>query len=248
MKRHIGLLLWILVALLACAYVLVTVSKAGGDILPLAVNSWVYGSAQEADGLNMAGVTVSMATRTSTTNASGSWGFYCSLGDNQVYTLDIQLPEGYMVTGAGGPGITGWEQDCLTFQTGDAGQLCGPFQIILTQTTYPTPTPPPYLYPPSIWPWPITVPLPEEQIAIADAARQARGGPLKPIEDMQGNRLWQVARNYQLGAQLGQEYVYNTYRCLEFAEGIVIVGPDGIGFGVVSAFGTWGSNLTKGQQ
>jgi hypothetical protein len=62
---------------------------------------------------------------------------------------------------------------------------------------------------------------------------------------MQDNRLWQIARDYQLGAQLGQEFVYNTYRCMEFGQGIVILGQDNIGFGVVSPFGTWGSNPTK---
>jgi hypothetical protein len=250
MFRNLNRLLLIVLVIFIMAR---TQSKttAGGILTPLAVDMWVYGSVQTADGVNVAGATVSMPSSNSTTNASGSWGLYWPLADNQVYTLDIQLPEGYMMTGAGGPGITGWEQDCLTFQTGAVGQLCGPFQLIVsemigpTETPWVTPTPPSYLYPPSIWPWPILVPSPADQIAIANGARQARGGPFKPIADMQDNRLWQIARDYQLGAQLGQEYEYNGYRCQEYIQGIVILGQDNIGFGVVSPFGSWGGNPTK---
>lgn len=238
---------WLLLLLIiaVCCALMVMQTRAGGDILPLAVDSWVYGSAQTADGVSVANVTVSCNTCSSRTNASGSWGFYYPLGANQSYTLDIQLPEGHVMTGAGGPGITGWDQDCLTFETGTVGQLCGPFQLIVsemigpTETPWVTPTPPPYLYPPSIWPWPITVPSPADQIAIANRARQVRGGPFKPIADMQGNRLWQIARDYQLGAQLGQEYVYSAYTCIEHVQGIVILEQDGVGYGVCSPFGSW---------
>jgi len=247
--------------ILALLLICVTISGAGGAPKAGAIapksDTWLYGSAQTADGVNgqrpqaVAGVTVSRQSRTSTTNISGSWGFYWPLAGNQVYILDIQLPEGYMMTDVLGPGVTAWGQDSLTFQTGIVGQLQGPYQIIISQMICPTetpeatPTPPPYLQPPSYWPWPIVVPSVADQLAIADGARQARGGPFQPIADMQSNRLWQIAQDYQLGAQLGQEYECNGYRCMEFVQGIVIL--DGIGYGVVSPFGSWGSNPTKDQ-
>jgi len=246
-SRALLLLIVALLALICVTYKAGDAPKTGA-IAPKS-DTWLYGSAQTADGVNMAGVTVSRNSRSSTTNVSGSWGFYYPLGANQRYTLDIQLPEGYMMTDVLGPGVTGWSQDSLTFQTGTVGQLQGPYQIIITQVTcptetpYATPTPDPNLQPPSIWPWPIMVPSEADAMLIADKAREVRGQPLEPIAEMQDNKLWQRAWAYQLGAQLGPEYRIegdSAYRCMEFTQGIIVMYPgDDTRFGVVSPFGSW---------
>jgi len=77
--RSLTILLAIIIV--ACALIYVTTGKADGDglrpqaIFPLAADAWLYGSAQTADGVNVANVTVSMGARTGTTNISGSWKY-----------------------------------------------------------------------------------------------------------------------------------------------------------------------------
>ncbi|AZF90309.1 MAG: peptidase [Phage 5P_3] len=62
--------------------------------------AYVHGSAVDSEtGAALAGVTVRLGTRSSTTNASGFWGFMATVTPNQRYTLEITAPPGYWLPG-----------------------------------------------------------------------------------------------------------------------------------------------------
>jgi len=242
--------LLLLLIILVCCALMVVQTRAGP------IDTWVHGSVR-ASSRDVAGVTVSLHTRSSTTNTSGSWGFYYPLADNQVYTLNIQLPEGYVMTGASGPGITGWGQDCLTFQTGSVGELYGPFVLIveimpvITETPIKTPTVSPTLYPPDLWPtavpdyeWPYNfIQLTAaEQIEIIKTAEACKDEPVAALETRMTNDLWKAGRSMQLGMQETPAFQTNGFEGMGFSQGIVVMTiPRGEPneFGVISWFGCW---------
>jgi len=214
-------------------------SKAGGEVLPLAAESWVYGAAQTTEGINVAGVTVMLGEHSSTTNPSGSWGFYARLAPNSRYTLSVRVPDQYTIIDVGGAGIVRWTQAEIEFRAGaEVGSLYGPIQVIMSSKA--TPTPDPNLLPPSVWPWPIIEPTDAEKAEIAKCARVNLRVEGEPWEEVITSPLWQVGHKYQLGLQWGPQFIVGPYRCLTFSQGIVVmpIGDD-VHFGVVSPFGGW---------
>lgn len=65
----------------------------------VAYETYLTGTAVTAEDAKLAGVTVAIGSRNSTTNASGVWGFYTSLVPGQTVQLSVTAPDGYRLRG-----------------------------------------------------------------------------------------------------------------------------------------------------